>query len=140
MSNWASYLHLILSAALAVGVFFGFRLFARLLRYPGPAHHARVSRRPEVARTESDTSQSEITGSTRFFLPAKVFAVLILGALLALPITGLFNDPNLPSDRLMRMLLLLTSTGVSLGLGLIFAAKKGDLKWKTLDPEGHDRD
>jgi len=127
-SGWGVYYVVLLSAVLSLGIpatlsFVSFFVTPRRKK----REHSLLS-----APTAPDLSESEPEVgkrvNTRFFLAANAALILITFPLILVPCVGALQPSEDKSDSFLALVSILTLIGFS-ALGLLYAARKGDLNW-----------
>ena len=136
-SGWEIYYVVFLSAGLALGIPFVLWLLSRVFQWGiDPAawnsgNAGKDSRNPPenpLLKLTENISSLGAKNNTRFFLAANVAVVLIALMIALIPSVSALKARTAPV-LILRGLGLIISTAGFAALGLLYAARKGDLGW-----------
>ncbi len=124
--GWESYSILMISAAVALI----FPIVSTLLSFMLRSSTLRSKKQQKPQKKVERISTKSI--NTRFFIGINIALILIALALFMLPIAVCFHEHALNSDPVFisRALVAVVTIAIFLGLGLFYAAAKGDLSWQ----------
>ena len=130
-SGWDIYYVVFLSAALALGIPGVLALASNILRQRELKD--RISADPGLFRELPKLNARNETRlgrrvNTRFFMSSNAALVLITTSLILIPCVGLLRPESDRSEVALSMTLILTLAAFAT-LGLLYAARKGDLNW-----------
>ncbi len=132
-SGWDVYYVVFLSAALALGIPGVLALVSKLLRQKQsdveePGSSEALSPREFPRLTAHNETRLGIRVNTRFFVGSNAALVLITTGLILIPCAGLIRPESERSEVILALALILSLAGFAT-LGLLYAARKGDLNW-----------
>lgn len=125
-SSWNVYYVIFLSALLALGIPATLGLISSLVSPPAPKKKLHQEVLDEVALVNETTLGKRI--NARFFLGVNSALLLISLMLILVPCAGMLRSGDQPVG-LLRAMVAIVSIACFAALGLLYAAKKGDLSW-----------
>ncbi len=127
-SGWDVYYVVFLSAALALGIPAGLSALAAWIRVRSQVPRHRVVTSHSGAGTASEPKLARRL-NTRFFRGANAALLLIAVGLILIPCVGLYQPERDARHEGGRALVGILSLAGFAALGLLYAARKGDLDW-----------
>jgi NADH:ubiquinone oxidoreductase subunit 3 (subunit A) len=122
-SGWDVYYVICLSAVLALAIPVSLRFVSWLASRSRPASLPPSTESASKGQVEGDIGRRT---NTRFFAGANVSLLLIAFALILIPCAAAFKSE---ADGSAGQMLCIVSICILAGLGLLYAARKGDLRW-----------